>query len=85
MVTPETLTDETIREWEKREVARLASPGLRRKVAAISAAALGQAVGVELSQGDPVHVRVAARQRICDAINARETKNALGGPNARNP
>jgi hypothetical protein len=33
---PGTLTDEEIRAWEKSEIVRLASPGLRRKVGALS-------------------------------------------------
>lgn len=68
-VTPETLTDEMIRRWEKSEIAALASPGLRRKVGAIVAAALGHASGIEFTNGDPADVKRAARQRICDAIN----------------
>ncbi len=74
MITAENLTDEQVRQWEKSEVARLASPGLRSKVGAIAAAALGQAVGVELTNGNPSDVRRSARDRIAAAINARANR-----------
>lgn len=61
-ITPETLTDEMIREERSR---LLTGPG--------TSAALTGAVACNDALGRS-HRRAAARKRICDAINARRSK-----------
>jgi hypothetical protein len=72
-VTADTLTEDEIRRWEKSEVARLSSPGLRRKVGAIAAAELGHAAGIEFTNCDSADVKRSARVQISDFINSRKS------------